>query len=328
MSIYNFVLTHTGISHREKNLFNQDSVGCYCIHNSLGKKIYLNIVADGVSACKYAGEASTFLQEVSVHVFVTRCENNENYTLNLVEFKDCVEEIFEKYKVMIEKNKSQFLDYGSTLELVAIQDESAYVLHAGDGLILAVQEDGNVLLTDTEKHTGEYGSQVIPFFVKSKWEFIEIGNIAAILVASDGVYDEIVPTSARRLSSKFDLSLLIPCIDSRVHKNDISHKRFLDSYITGNLSDEIMYYKCSQLICKKVITGKDDETIKRHFIQNVPYKKNVRSRDDLSVTLWGNTEFLPDNYDITEHLPNYRKQWEMERKLNKDRALSQQQEIL
>lgn len=326
MSIYNFMLTHTGISHLEKGMPNQDSAGCFCIKNNLGE-IYLNVVADGVSACKYANEASMFLLDTTVNIFEKRCENTHNYELNTEEFKDVVNEIFDKYMHMIEEKSGQYLDYGSTLEIVAIQNETAYVFHAGDGLILAIQQDGTILFTDDEKHSGEYASQVFPFFVKSKWEFDQFKNVAALLVASDGVYSEIVPSSARRMKLKYDLGLLIPCIDSRTHRNIKSHKRFLDSYITGKLSDEIMGYKCSRLGNRGILVGMDDFSIRKHFSQNIPYRKNVRSRDDLSIVIWGNTELLPTFYDVSGGFPDYRGQWELERQMERERALNQQRQV-
>lgn len=327
MSIYNFMLTHTGISHLEKGMPNQDSAGCFCIKNDLGE-IYLNVVADGVSACKYANEASSFLLDTTVNIFEKRCENTHNYELNTEEFKNVVNEIYDKYMHMIEEKSGQYLDYGSTLEIVAIQNETAYVFHAGDGLILAVQQDGTILFTEDKKHSGEYASQVFPFFVKSKWEFPdEYKNVAALVVASDGVYSEIVPSLARRMALKYDLGLSVPCIDSRAHKNTKSHKRFLDSYIMGKLSDKIMGCKCSRLGKKGVFVGLDNISIRKHFSQNIPYRKNVRSRDDLSVVIWGNTELLPSFYDVSEGLPDYRGQWELERRLERERALNQQRQV-
>lgn len=71
----------------------------------------------------------------------------------------------------------------------------------------------------------------------------------------------------------------------------------------------------------------DDICIKKHFSQNIPYRKNARSKDDLSIVIWGDTESLPVFYDVSEGFPDYRKQWDLEREMERKRALEQQRKI-
>ena len=313
--------THQGLSHVKRNIPNQDSVVCETIKVGMNASIYVLAVADGVSACKNAEIASSFLTQN----LLAQIENNK-YSLIQNEhmcesvFKRCIDSLYIDYLQMINESEDQLYEFGSTLEVVVIYKHCAFTFHAGDGLIVLIHENGNITISNAEKHSGEFASQVYPFFEKKRWEFNRYDKVVGALVASDGVYDEIVPLPSRSMNTEYDVTLLMPCMDIRCHKNMKSMTRFIESYIIGNLNDMAVLESFKRLIKKGIVSDISNEELYKHFSISTPYKKFVSSKDDLSLVIWGDKKRIPSNYDCVNHLPDYYSLWIKQRECDMERA--------
>ena len=310
--------TYRGKSHEKKGIPNQDAVAVdtYDVNN---KNIAVIVVADGVSSCIKAEETSHYLIDMSKATIRNFFKKHEKDRMTAGIFESLIQDIFDSYLNFVKLQNGNILDYGSTLELVVIQDNDAFVLHAGDGLISLLSADGDVIVIKKDKHVGEFVSEVYPFFVKETWEFNYFTNIVGAVVSTDGVFDEIVPIPARNVY-EYDTALLLPIIDPRGHKDKKSWIRYINSYITGKLNDKAVFYSCKNYIDKQIMEM-EFKDLEKHFENSVPYKRFVKSKDDLSIAVWTNMNKMPNC--VSTRIPPYLEIWKQDLEKSRERAKQQ-----
>lgn len=318
MNQYIMSNSYKGISHVKRGMPNQDAIVVDSFEAN-EKNITFLLAADGVSSCPKAEEASSYLVDTSRTELKKFYESSENMTED--KFKNIIQDIYNSFLDYVKQQNGKLFDYGSTLEIVVVQDEEVFTLHAGDGLVALLKSDGDVLISKNDSHAGEIASQVYPFFVKEKWEFNHFNDIAAALVATDGVYDEIVPNPARK-ACEYDITLLLPLIDPRGHRDKNSWERYINSYITGKLNDKAIFQRCKSFINKKIMTDIRLKDLKDHFKLSVPYKRfGGSSKDDLSIAVWVNMDNMPEHVSV--RIPPYFDIWRQESEISRERAKKQ-----
>lgn len=164
-----FNLSVIGASHLEKNTVMQDSSSSY-----MDEKMALAIVSDGHGSKRYfrsdkgsdlaVKAAEECIKEfiLSVTVDQVLCENNEGIFIQLEKsiiarwnsllhdhysenpFTDEELELSGKYREDYLNGFDFVQAYGATLIAVAVTEEYWFGLHIGDGICVAIYEDGNV----------------------------------------------------------------------------------------------------------------------------------------------------------------------------------------
>lgn len=307
MKTYKVEISHRGKSHIKRNMPNQDATVVSKIRSKKGT-IYIAGCFDGVSQCKNADKASMFLADNYSEILKEEIEKNEGL-MSMSVFKESIENLYKKYISEISDLgdlSEEIMNYGTTLEVAVLQKDNAYTIHAGDGLISILHTDGSIELSKAEGHVGKHGA-VKPFFEKSTWEYQEYSDVAGIMISTDGVYDEIVPTPIRRSEYEYDLSILLPFFDMRGHKSYRSYKRYIDLYISGKLNEESIKSACYRFVNKKLLQGVTNEEI-NNIVESKTYKF-VNSKDDLSLVLLVNKSKLPERYNGEHKIPDYYKLW-------------------
>lgn len=305
-------MTIRGSGHKKKGLPNQDSIFYREISDKQNRDYTIMAVMDGVSSCMFADRASRFIAKNIMKVFrlvLTGLESE--FTLDLM--KNFIELLYKNYMEFIKSENGTVYEYATTAEIVVITDNKVYVLHAGDGLILFLRKNGEFVVLEKDKHSGVAPGEVYPFSVKDRWEFNEYEDVAGVFVASDGVYDEIVPAPARRSGYTCDVSLIVPMMDIRAHKSKKEMRAYQFRYIAAKLADEKVCDSCCEMIDRGMIKGIESKKLREHFLNNRPYKKFCHSSDDLSFVLWADKEKLPKIYEFND-IPNYFSIWLKERR--------------
>ena len=230
-----------GTSHEEK----EDGV-CQDSHGitKLSNGTVIAAVADGVGSCKYSDIASKIAVTTSLNV----CEagimsNQSNDVISLIK------EAFTKAESEIEAhsiaNNHTMSEYHTTLTLVIYDGKHISYGHCGDGGIIGLTTKGDyVQITTPQKDEGIY---VVPLREKERWIFgTPEEKLASILLATDGVYDELLPSLLKGQPNEIYIPLAKYFMDNSLLENESAtienigneRKDFLNSAACASITDD------------------------------------------------------------------------------------------
>ncbi len=194
-----------GTSHVSKNTPCQD----YHRYETLDNGWLVAAVADGVGSAKHSEVAS----KMACDVFVETCKTLITKDTAITDTKAILAEAYKtadtKIKDYVYGIEDLITDYDTTLSTVIYDGKHLVYGHSGDGGIVALSYEGDYIKV-TEPQKADDGVCVIPLRAgEAHWEFSECdADVASVLLATDGVYDNFMPYLLRGQPVEFYIPLI------------------------------------------------------------------------------------------------------------------------
>lgn len=297
MILYGFSIQ--GKSHIDKGTVCQDS-------NKTGQLCagyYFGAVADGVGSAPHSDIGS----KLAVEKLYEYCDNNIKKGMDQMDVEDVLcagyEYAMETIQKYADSHDKKIENYDTTLSAVIYNGKKIIYAHAGDGGIIVRQTNG-IVKPVTKRQKGADGTSVIPLRAgEHSWEIgTYSGNVAAVLLVTDGMLDGVFqPTLLNLPSSTMELArgdfsqdnVYIAAAEFfmnpyAVYKNPKikGAESFLHTFLEGNLlpKDQDAFLQCMDAAYTKLFNKKTSreicESLKEVYFV-VGAVKNVK--DDKSV---------------------------------------------
>lgn len=297
MILYGFSIQ--GKSHIDKGTVCQDS-------NKTGRLragYYFGAVADGVGSAPHSDIGS----KLAVEKLYEYCDNNIKKGMDQMDVEDVLcagyEYAMETIQKYADSHDKKIENYDTTLSAVIYNGKKIIYAHAGDGGIIVRQTNG-IVKPVTKRQKGADGTSVIPLRAgEHSWEIgTYSGNVAAVLLVTDGMLDGVFqPTLLNLPSSTMELArgdfsqdnVYIAAAEFfmnpyAVYKNPKikGAESFLHTFLEGNLlpKDQDAFLQCMDAAYTKLFNKKTSreicESLKEVYFV-VGAVKNVK--DDKSV---------------------------------------------
>lgn len=179
-----------GTSHVRKNIPCQDSHR----YESLANGWMAIAVADGVGSAKHSEVAS----KMACDTFIETCKTCITQETQISELKDIIKKAYKAADQQIKDHVYQIddiiTDYDTTLSTVIYDGKHIVYGHSGDGGIVVLTTSGDYIKV-TQPQKADDGICVVPLRAgEAHWEFGECeAEVASVLLATDGVYDNFMP---------------------------------------------------------------------------------------------------------------------------------------
>lgn len=297
MILYGFSIQ--GKSHIDKETVCQDS-------NKTGRLragYYFGAVADGVGSAPHSDIGS----KLAVEKLYEYCDKNIKKGMDQMDVEDVLcagyEYAMETIQKYADSHDKKIENYDTTLSAVIYNGKKIIYAHAGDGGIIVRQTNG-IVKPVTKRQKGADGTSVIPLRAgEHSWEIgTYSGNVAAVLLVTDGMLDGVFqPTLLNLPSSTMELArgdfsqdnVYIAAAEFfmnpyAVYKNPKikGAESFLHTFLDGNLlpKDQDAFLQCMDAAYTKLFNKKTSreicESLKEVYFV-VGAVKNVK--DDKSV---------------------------------------------
>lgn len=203
-----------GISHLGRNIPCQDAHR----HQVLANGWTVAAVADGVGSAKHSEIAS----KMACDVVVETCEARVTEDTKFSEAKRIMTEAYQRadreIKDYVSRSGDLIMDYDTTLSAVIYDGERVAYGHSGDGGIVVLTNEGDyVKVTLPQKE--DDNTCVVPLRAgESHWVFgeFESTSVASVLLATDGVYDNLMPYLLRGQEVEFYIPLIRWFMDNNI----------------------------------------------------------------------------------------------------------------
>ncbi|MCH5273416.1 MAG: protein phosphatase 2C domain-containing protein [Lachnospiraceae bacterium] len=211
--LISYGMSIVGSSHVTKNSPCQDS-HCYQV---LSNGWVTAAVADGVGSAKHSEIAS----KMACDIFIETCKEQITEDTKFSEAKKIIAEAYRKADLKIKEYvgelEDSITDYDTTLSAVIYDGRKLIYGHSGDGGIVALTYNGDYIKV-TEPQKAEDGICVIPLRAgENHWEFGECeADVASVLLATDGVYDNFMPYLLKGQPVEFYIPLIRWFMDNNV----------------------------------------------------------------------------------------------------------------
>ena len=179
-----------GTSHVGKNTPCQDSHRYELLANG-----WMAVaVADGVGSAKHSEVAS----KMACDTFIETCKTCITQETQISELKDIIKKAYAAADQQIKDHVYQIddiiTDYDTTLSTVIYDGKHIVYGHSGDGGIVVLTTSGDYIKV-TQPQKADDGICVVPLRAgEAHWEFGECeAEVASVLLATDGVYDNFMP---------------------------------------------------------------------------------------------------------------------------------------
>ena len=297
MILYGFSIQ--GKSHIDKETVCQDS-------NKTGRLragYYFGAVADGVGSAPHSDIGS----KLAVEKLYEYCDKNIKKGMDQMDVEDVLcagyEYAMETIQKYADSHDKKIENYDTKLSAVIYNGKKIIFAHAGDGGIIVRQTNG-IVKPVTKRQKGADGTSVIPLRAgEHSWEIgTYSGNVAAVLLVTDGMLDGVFqPTLLNLPSSTMELArgdfsqdnVYIAAAEFfmnpyAVYKNPKikGAESFLHTFLEGNLlpKDQDAFLQCMDAAYTKLFNKKTSreicESLKEVYFV-VGAVKNVK--DDKSV---------------------------------------------
>lgn len=183
-----------GPYHLDKNIVCQDS---YAV-KTVGENLTVAAVADGLGSEKFSDIGSRIASETAV----AYCAERYRSDMTLKEVKTLLNNSFVyAYKAVLEECDRMGEDedeFDTTLCLAILDGRHLYFGQSGDSGMVALLSSGAYIRV-TEKQNDSNGCVYPLCFGPQKWVFSELeGEVASVMLMTDGVLDKICPPVLRR----------------------------------------------------------------------------------------------------------------------------------
>lgn len=297
MILYGFSIQ--GKSHIDKETVCQDS-------NKTGRLragYYFGAVADGVGSAPHSDIGS----KLAVEKLYEYCDKNIKKGMDQMDVEDVLcagyEYAMETIQKYADSHDKKIENYDTTLSAVIYNGKKIIYAHAGDGGIIVRQTNG-IVKPVTKRQKGADGTSVIPLRAgEHSWEIgTYSGNVAAVLLVTDGMLDGVFqPTLLNLPSSTMELArgdfsqdnVYIAAAEFFMNPYDVyknpkikGAESFLHTFLEGNLlpKDQDAFLQCMDAAYTKLFNKKTSreicESLKEVYFV-VGAVKNVK--DDKSV---------------------------------------------
>ena len=297
MILYGFSIQ--GKSHIEKDTICQDSNKTARLQSGY----YFGAVADGVGSAPHSDIGS----KLAVEELCEYCNENIKRGMGNDEIEDVLYDGYEyalnKIKEYAVSKSGRIEDYDTTLSSVIYDGKKVIYGHSGDGGIIIRQTDG-IIRPITKRQKGSDGMSVIPLRAGgNSWEIATYsGNVAGVLLVTDGMLDGVLQPSLLNLpSSKQELAnfdfpkdnIYITAAEFFMNPYAVFEnprvkdaQKYLHTFLQGNLTgeDQDSFLQCMRTAYEKLLGKKQSdricETLKKLYYA-VWAVKNVK--DDKSI---------------------------------------------
>lgn len=297
MILYGFSIQ--GKSHIEKDTICQDSNKTARLQSGY----YFGAVADGVGSAPHSDIGS----KLAVEELCEYCNENIKRGMGNDEIEDVLYDGYEyalnKIKEYAVSKSGRIEDYDTTLSSVIYDGKKVIYGHSGDGGIIIRQTDG-IIRPITKRQKGSDGMSVIPLRAGgNSWEIATYsGNVAGVLLVTDGMLDGVLQPSLLNLpSSKQELAnfdfpkdnIYITAAEFFMNPYAVFEnprvkdaQKYLHTFLQGNLTgeDQDSFLQCMKTAYEKLLGKKQTdricETLKKLYYA-VWAVKNVK--DDKSI---------------------------------------------
>lgn len=247
MITYGFSLQ--GKSHIKKGVVCQDSHAIVQLENGW----YVLAAADGVGSAKYSSDGS----QIATQTIAEYCRKYVRSDMDGEQLVGLLQKayqvVFQRIELFCQEQNGRIEDYDTTLSVGIYTGVDLFYGHAGDGGIIIKDIYGQYEMV-TVPQKGEDGISVRPLRAGSdSWEFgIVQGKVAAVLLATDGMLDALLPPllNMRRL----DIDTMIQNKQMNVYvtlaefflnadcifknKNVKHPKSYLQNFLNGDITNE------------------------------------------------------------------------------------------
>jgi len=213
-------------------------------HNRINKNCVIAAVCDGLGSESKSDRGSLIVS----HKTVEYCSKHYKRGMSFSEVKKIMNNSFVyAYKAVLEEaaNEHESSDEYDTTVCLAIYDQGhVFYGQSGDSGMVALMHDGHYLpITDQQRDEDGY---VFPLCSgPEKWVFGEIsGDVAAVMLMTDGVWDQICPRALKEQEIKINIPLTRKFMD-RTEDNDAdiaclqdSVYKYLENYPRRLLDDD------------------------------------------------------------------------------------------
>lgn len=232
MKIYQ--ATAAGKKHQSIGAANQD----WCQAKSLSNGFSVGVVLDGVSSVVHAERGAmvggmAFLDSVSdaLKEYPETCIIDDVDMKNIL-YQAGMNAVRAIYRCAKEYNEKP---YATTLHGAVFHEMShtAWVLHAGDGAVIALCSDGDFISTSTERHSGSLAGAVIPLTSGAQyWEYVKMENVKTIFLTTDGLLPLLQPKLLTRYSDLIVYpQAVLPLVDDRAYTGTDTIQSYVDSLV-------------------------------------------------------------------------------------------------
>lgn len=236
--ILSYKASVAGPSHIANNIPCQDA----CAVKTTKDNIVIAACADGIGS----GDYSDIGAHIAVSEAVKYCAEHINKNMDEEEIENCIKNAFvEANKAVITRSIEDGNDeeeYDTTLCLAVYADEILYYGQAGDSGMIALLESGEYIKVTTSQRDKD--GYVYPLcFGEESWVFGKVEKpISSVMLATDGLLDELCPPSGKNLSintyltnkfmNHFNITKgEIPDLEEKVY-------RFLEKYPMKKIKDD------------------------------------------------------------------------------------------
>lgn len=186
-----------GLSHVRGKIPLQD----YSKVFELGNDWLVAVIADGVGSEPYSDVGSKTAVDAFERFLISNCGffKDEKSILDLLKAA-CINSVG-KMNNQAKKLGHELRELSTTLHAAILTPYSLYYAHAGDGGIIAMLSDGEIVPVTSPHKAGDFNEYVVPLTHGPKnWEFGVLNrDIQSVLLCTDGVYDKL----CNRLYKKF-----------------------------------------------------------------------------------------------------------------------------
>lgn len=215
-----------GPYHIEKGIVCQDS---HCVKYK--EDVIVAAVADGLGSEMFSNIGSQIVSEIAVDF----CLENFDKEMIFDEVKKIMNNSFvHAWQAVANKaheDKNSIDEYDTTLCLAIFTESKIYFGQSGDSGLIVMFKDGSYKAI-TRQQRDESGCVFPLCFGPTYWQFGEVDNVYSFMLATDGVYEEMVPPILNRGNSDEDQLLNIPNVMKFLNRNETSNEDVKKCYDT------------------------------------------------------------------------------------------------
>lgn len=284
----------TGTKHLERGTVCQDASAVKLLSDDR----IAACVCDGLGSCAHSDIAARIGAETFVNAVADEFpEQVDDETMKKHLFR-AAQSALDQINQQVYEDHGEAREYETTLHgAVFLNDGMVYVLHAGDGAVIVLHEDGKFSSTSAEKHSGELAGAVIPLSGGEKtWEVYRFDHVCSVLMTTDGMLPVVQPALLRIFGNMAAYpAAVLPLMDKRCCKPD-QLQETMDRFLRAEMKDDEIVAYVASLMSEIGIDGATAEPLLRDMFQRVRVNRLLRTVTDDKTMILLRSDILP-SYD-------------------------------